>query len=43
MDEDGRESSVVHMPQLVRGGLESSDSEAKELPCQQERKQVVQK
>jgi hypothetical protein len=38
MDEDGHELSVAHMPQLVCGGFESSDSEAKELPHWQERK-----
>jgi hypothetical protein len=43
MDEDGHELSVARMSQLVRGGLESSDSEAEELPCWQERKRVVQK
>jgi hypothetical protein len=43
MDEDGHESSMARMPQLVHGGFESSDSEAEELPCQQERKRVVQK
>jgi hypothetical protein len=40
MDEDGHESSIAHMPQLVCSGLEFSDSEAEELSHWQERNKL---